>query len=190
MKLAQARVALIEEPVFRNETLQTVKKLAEGTPMDVSVKNKGSARVPRLPIIITANYPFYTQGGSTERHAFRSRMIHYKLTQPAPFLKMTKRHLNPAMWQYLWAHKISPDITKESSSDEGEFSEFLAAATSKYKTPTNDAPKRKTPDAPKKAPTKRTLAFMDEVESICKSDSEEEVTDIDLLCSEDMTQMP
>ncbi|KAI0231278.1 hypothetical protein LSAT2_018359, partial [Lamellibrachia satsuma] len=180
MELAQASVALIEEPVFTSETLQTFKKLAEGTLTDVTVKNKASARVPRLPILITANYPFYSQGGSTERDAFRSRMIHYRLTTPATFLKMTKKQLNPAMWQLLWAHKISPDIQKESSSDEGKFRDYLNEAT-KNKTPPALSVKRKAPDAPKKAVThKKRLAFMDEVENICVTDSEEEVNDIDL----------
>ena len=198
MELAQASVALIEEPVFTGETLQTFKKLAEGTPTDVSVKNKASARVPRLPILITANYPFWHQGGSTERDAFRSSMIHYKLNVPAPFLKITKRQLNPAMWKVLWADMISPNIQCQSSSDEDEFREYLKKSANSKTPPAMPAMKRKTPSAPTKKDkkkVKKTLAFMDPVESICKSDTEEydsatTDTDIDLLCAEDINEMP
>ena len=55
MELAQASCALIEEPVFPMEHLQTFKTIAEGAPTDVSVKNKSAATVPLLPIVITAN---------------------------------------------------------------------------------------------------------------------------------------
>ena len=45
MELAHASLGLIEEPSFTDETLQTFKKLAEGTPTEVSVKNKRDAHV-------------------------------------------------------------------------------------------------------------------------------------------------
>ena len=97
MELAQASMGLIEEPSFTDETLQTFKKLAEGTPTEVSVKNKGAARIGRIPLVITANYPFWKDGGALERQAFSTRMIEYKFTKPAGFLKMAKKPLNPAI---------------------------------------------------------------------------------------------
>ncbi|KAI0231276.1 hypothetical protein LSAT2_018357, partial [Lamellibrachia satsuma] len=71
MELAKASLALIEEPCFTDDTLQTLKKLAEGTPTEVAVKNKPAARVGRIPIFITANYPFGRDGGAVEKQAFQ-----------------------------------------------------------------------------------------------------------------------
>ncbi|KAI0221827.1 hypothetical protein LSAT2_026915, partial [Lamellibrachia satsuma] len=126
--------------------------------------------------------------------------IHYKLNVPAPFLKMTKRQLNPAMWQVLWSHLISPGVQCQSSSDEEEFREYLKKSASSRTPPAMPTTmKRKTPSAPTKKDkkkVKKTLAFMDPVESICKSDTEEEFdgeatdTDTDLLCAEGMSEMP
>ena len=45
MEIANASIGLIEEPVFTADNLQTFKKLAEGTPTDVAVKNRKAARV-------------------------------------------------------------------------------------------------------------------------------------------------
>ncbi|KAI0234581.1 hypothetical protein LSAT2_015182 [Lamellibrachia satsuma] len=101
MELVKASFALIEEPSFTNENLQTLKLLAEGTPTEVSVKNKGAAKITRIPIAITANYPFWQDGGAAEKAAFASRMFHYKFGQPAGFLKLAKKPLNPAMWRDL-----------------------------------------------------------------------------------------
>ena len=44
MEIATASIGLIEEPVFSNDNLQTFKKLAEGTPTYVAVKNRKAAR--------------------------------------------------------------------------------------------------------------------------------------------------
>ncbi|KAI0217858.1 hypothetical protein LSAT2_030426, partial [Lamellibrachia satsuma] len=102
MELAKASFALIEEPSFTDETLQTLKKLAEGTPTEVAVKNKGAARISRIPLAITANYPFWRDGGAAEKQAFSTRMMYYKFSNPAGFLKMAKKPLNPAIWRELF----------------------------------------------------------------------------------------
>lgn len=125
MELVKASFALIEEPSFTNENLQSLKLLAEGTPTEVSVKNRGAARINRIPIAITANYPFWQDGGATEKAAFATRMFHYRFTQPAGFLKLAKKPLNPAMWRELFrAHMFPPEIAESSSGDE-ELLEFL-----------------------------------------------------------------
>ena len=91
MEIANASIGLIEEPVFSNDNLQTFKKLAEGTPTDVAVKNRKAARVPRIPLIITSNYDFVVQGGSTEKCAFASRMKKYIFNSSCAFLKLAKK---------------------------------------------------------------------------------------------------
>lgn len=88
MELAQSSIGLIEEPVFSADALQTLKKLAEGTATDVAVKNRKAARIPRIPLLITANYDFIVQGGSTEKEAFASRMKKYVFKAASGFLKL------------------------------------------------------------------------------------------------------
>ena len=124
MDMANASIALIEEPVFNNDNLQTFKKLAEGTPTDVAVKNRKSARVPRIPIIITSNYDFVVQGGSTERTAFNARMKKYLFKAACGFLKMAKKLQNPGIWKDLFEALI-PDETDGESSDDNELREYL-----------------------------------------------------------------
>ena len=126
MELAHCSFGLIEEPSFTDEALQTFKKLAEGTETEVSVKNKGAARVPRIPLIVTANYPFWKDGGALERQAFASRMIEYKFTKPAGFLKMAKKPLNPAIWKNLLHGMMYPvDDDVSTSSGDNELCDFL-----------------------------------------------------------------
>lgn len=72
MELASASCGLIEEPSFTDEALQSFKKLAEGTPTEVSVKNKAAIKVCRIPLFVTANYPFWKDGGM---HAHASSRI-------------------------------------------------------------------------------------------------------------------
>ena len=95
MEIANASIGLIEEPVFSNDNLQTFKKLAEGTPKDVAVKNRKAARVPRIPLIIMSNCDFVVQGGSTEKAAFGSRMKKYIFKASCAFLKLAKKMLHP-----------------------------------------------------------------------------------------------
>ena len=125
MELAQSSMGLIEEPSFTDETLQTFKKLAEGTPTEVSVKNKGAARIGRIPLVITANYPFWKDGGALEKQAFASRMIEYKFQKPAGFLKMAKKPLNPGIWRQLFSKHAYPDTDDGSSSSDDELVDFL-----------------------------------------------------------------
>ena len=117
-----------EEPSFTDETLQTFKKLAEGTPTEVSVKNKGAARVGRIPLFITANYPFWKDGGALERQAFASRMIEYRFEKPAGFLKMAKKPLNPGIWRELFAKHVYPTVEDGSSSSDDELVDYLNVA--------------------------------------------------------------
>ena len=124
MDMANASIALIEEPVFSSDNLQTFKKLAEGTPTDVAVKNRKAARVPRIPIIITSNYNFIVQGGSTEKTAFNTRMKKYLFKTACGFLKMAKKMLNPGIWKDLFT-TLLPDEVDGESSDDNELREFL-----------------------------------------------------------------
>lgn len=98
MELVKASFALIEEPSFTNENLQTLKLLAEGTSTEVSVKNRPAAKITRIPMAITANYPFWSDGGATEKQAFTTRIFHYKFPRSAAFLRLAKKPLNPAIW--------------------------------------------------------------------------------------------
>ena len=132
MEIANASIGLIEEPVFTNDNLQTFKKFAEGTPTDVAVKNRKAARVPRIPLIITSNYDFVVQGGSTEKAAFNSRMKKYIFGAACGFLKMAKKLLNPGIWKDLF-QAIIPDETDGSSSDDNELREFLDMETAEQK---------------------------------------------------------
>lgn len=125
MELAHSSMGLIEEPSFTDETLQTFKKLAEGTTTEVSVKNKGAARIGRIPLVVTANYPFWKDGGALERQAFATRMIEYKFQKPAGFLKMAKKPLNPAMWKELFATHMYPTTDDDSTSGDDELCDFL-----------------------------------------------------------------
>ena len=124
MEIASASIGLIEEPVFSNDALQTFKKLAEGTPTDVAVKNRKAARVPRIPLIITSNYDFVVQGGSTEKQAFASRMKKHTFTASCHFLKMAKKMLNPGIWQKLF-DDIHTNDSEGESSDDTELREYL-----------------------------------------------------------------
>ena len=124
MEIANASIGLIEEPVFTADNLQTFKKLAEGTPTDIAVKNRKAARVPRIPLIITSNYDFIVQGGSTEKTAFASRMKKHMFKSACGFLKMAKKMLNPGIWRVLF-DTIIPDDIDGSSSDDNELREFL-----------------------------------------------------------------
>ena len=124
MEIASASIGLIEEPVFSNDALQTFKKLAEGTPTDVAVKNRKAARVPRIPLIITSNYDFIVQGGSTEKQAFASRMKKHAFTASCHFLKMAKKMLNPGIWQTLF-DDINTNNSEGESSDDTELREYL-----------------------------------------------------------------
>lgn len=74
MELANTSIALIEEPSFTGEILQVFKKLVEGTPTEVVVKNRAVALVPRIPILVTANYAFDKDGSAVDRKAFLTRM--------------------------------------------------------------------------------------------------------------------
>ena len=130
MEIASASIGLIEEPVFNNDALQKFKKLAEGTPTDVAVKNRKAARVPQIPLIITSNYDFVVQGGSTEKSAFNSRMKKYMFKAACGFLKLAKKMLNPGIWQDLF-DAITPDETDGSSSDDNELREYLNMTTSR-----------------------------------------------------------
>lgn len=91
----------------------------------MSVKNKGAARIGRIPLIVTANYPFWKDGGALERQAFATRMIEYKFQKPAGFLKMAKKPLNPAMWKELFAKHMYPADADESTSGDDELCDFL-----------------------------------------------------------------
>ena len=124
MEIASASIGLIEEPVFSNDALQTFKKLAEGTPTDVAVKNRKAARVPRIPLIITSNYDFIVQGGSTEKQAFASRMKKHMFTASCHFLKMAKKMLNPAIWEELF-NEINDSDNNGESSDDTELRDYL-----------------------------------------------------------------
>lgn len=108
--------------------MQTFKKLCEGTPTEVAVKNKGSVKVMRIPMFVTANYPFWKDGGALEKQAFASRMIEYKFGQAAGFLKLAKRALNPCIWKELFAPYIFPDVHDEASSGDDELVDFLNVA--------------------------------------------------------------
>ena len=132
MEIANASIGLIEEPVFSNDNLQTFKKLAEGTPTDVAVKNRKAARVPRIPLIITSNYDFIVQGGSTEKAAFAARMKKYIFKASCGFLKLAKKMLHPGIWKDLF-DAIVPDETDGSSSDDNELREYLSMTTTQKK---------------------------------------------------------
>ena len=124
MEIANASIGLTEEPVFTNDNVQVFKKLAEGTPTDVAVKNRKAARVPRIPLIVTSNYDFIVQGGSTEKQAFASRMKKHIFKTSCRFLKLAKKMLNPGVWRDLF-EMILPDETDGSSSDDAELREYL-----------------------------------------------------------------
>ena len=124
MEIASASIGLIEEPVFSLDSLQTFKKLAEGTPTDVAIKNRKAARVPRIPLIVTSNYDFIVQGGSTEKTAFASRMKKHMFTESCHFLKLAKKMLNPAIWKDLF-NDILANETDGSSSDDNELRDYL-----------------------------------------------------------------
>ena len=130
MELASASCGLIEEPSFTDEALQSFKKLAEGTPTEVSVKNKGAVKISRIPLFLTANYPFWKDGGALERQAFSTRMIEYQFKQSAGFLKLAKKQLNPAMWKQLFAPFVYPRSSDDSgTSGDDELLEYLALVT-------------------------------------------------------------
>ena len=131
MEIANASIGLIEESVFSNDNLQTFKKLAEGTPTDVAVKNRKAARVPRIPLIITSD--FVVQGGSTEKAAFASRMKKYIFKASCGFLKLAKKMLHPGVWRDLF-EAIVPDETDGSSSDDNELREYLSMTHTQKKT--------------------------------------------------------
>lgn len=97
MELANTSIAMIEEPYFTSEVLQVLKKLAEGTPTEVAVENGGAALVPRILLLMTANYPFDKDGTVVDKEAFKTCMHKYTLNRSAPFLKMAKKPLNLAV---------------------------------------------------------------------------------------------
>lgn len=125
MELASASCGLIEEPSFTDEALQTFKKLAEGTPTEVAVKNKAAVKINRIPLFITANYPFWKDGGALEKAAFATRMIEYNFPQSAGFLKLAKKQLNPAMWKQLFAPFVYPDTADQDTSGDDELLDYL-----------------------------------------------------------------
>ena len=124
MELASASIGLIEEPVFSSDSLQTFKKLAEGTPTDVAVKNRKAARIPRIPLIVTSNYDFVVQGGSSEKAAFAPRMKKHIFPASCHFLKMAKKMLNPAIWEDLFNDIVATEGSG-SSSDDAELRDYL-----------------------------------------------------------------
>ena len=93
--------------------------------------------------------------GCFVKNRFVLRMIHYKMDSAAPFLKITKKYLNPAMWQCLWAHYIAPDTEMISSSDEDELVQFLDQSITNIATPEQSPVKRKANK--KKAPPKKYI---------------------------------
>lgn len=128
MELANSSIGLIEEPVFSADALQTLKKLAEGTATDVAVKNRKAAPTPRIPLLITANYDFVVQGGSTEKAAFATRMKKYIFKAASGFLKLAKKKLNPGIWYDLFAILLG-DETDGNRSDDTELREYLNMTT-------------------------------------------------------------
>ena len=138
MELASASIGLIEEPVFSGDSLQTFKKLAEGTPTDVAVKNRKAARIPRIPLIVTCNYDFVVQGGSTEKAAFVPRMKKYIFPASCHFLKLAKKMLNPAIWEDLFNQIMEKEEDNESS-DDAELRDYLGMNKKKTTQQEDDA---------------------------------------------------
>lgn len=161
MELVKASFALTEEPSFTNENLQTLKLLAEGTPTEVAVKNKGAAKITRIPIAITANYPFWQDGGAVEKAAFASRMFHYKFKQPAGFLKLAKKPLNPAMWRELFRSHMFPPETIDSSSGDEELMDFLNVVEPPCKKARTESPDAESDNTI----TQEDLALLDVIEN-------------------------
>ena len=88
--------------------------------------------------------------GCFVKNRFVLRMIHYKMDSAAPFLKTTKKYLNPAMWQCLWAHHIAPVTEMISCNDEDELVQFLDQSI------TNGTVTRETQSQQEKGSTKET----------------------------------
>uniref|UniRef100_A0A0L8GWZ8 SF3 helicase domain-containing protein n=1 Tax=Octopus bimaculoides TaxID=37653 RepID=A0A0L8GWZ8_OCTBM len=118
--LINVEIGLIEEPNFTLETLQTFKKLAEGTDIKVSVKFKPDQIVHRTPLIITSNNKFDNNAPLHERVAFITRYTEFLFQTSSPFLQYVKKKINPVIWNVLfYEHCFSALLCDDgSSSDE------------------------------------------------------------------------
>ncbi|CAI9727457.1 nonstructural [Octopus vulgaris] len=123
--LLNVEIGLIEEPNFTLETLQTFKKLAEGTDTEVSVKYKPDQIVHRTPLIITSN-KFDSNAPLHERHAFITRYPEYLFNKSSPFLQYVKKKINPIIWNVLfYEHCFSSLITDDGSSSDDNLCHIL-----------------------------------------------------------------
>lgn len=108
--LINVELGLIEEPNFSLESLQTFKKLAEGTDTEVSVKFRQDQVVHRTPLIITSNNKFDKNAPLEEKIAFITRYNEFLFYSRSPFLQYVKRKLNPIIWNYLFYEHCFNDL--------------------------------------------------------------------------------
>lgn len=114
--LINVEIGLIEEPNFTIETLQTFKKLAEGTDTEVCVKLKQDEVFHRTPLIITSNNKFDQNAPPAERMAFIMRYNEFLLCIAAPFLKHIKKKINPFFWNIMFYEHCFNGLAYDSTS--------------------------------------------------------------------------
>lgn len=105
-----ARVIVINEPMFTDEYIETLKNIFEGHETSVEVKYKANQSLDRTPVIIAGNHDLamYVQHGKAiAERAFKSRVIRYDFS-PYPALRDFRYNLHPGLW-YLAIRKFLLD---------------------------------------------------------------------------------
>lgn len=93
------RCALVNECKLTDKTVETMKCIAEGLPVQIDVKFKGQQLLRRTPLVITGNQElfFYTTKRNVNEKAFNARCHVYDLKSMNQ-LANCSQDLHPLMW--------------------------------------------------------------------------------------------
>lgn len=99
-----ARIALVNEPRITDKTIETMKNIFEGQPVNIDIKYKPSQEGSRCPCICTSNQNlcFYTTARTVNHQALVARCFTFDFAN-MPQLVECKGQLNPSMWKTLCA---------------------------------------------------------------------------------------
>ena len=93
------RSALINEAKLTDLTIETMKLIAEGLPVQIDVKFKGSQLLRRTPLIITGNQElfFYTTRRDMNEKAFKARCFNFNFNSFGKLVECS-HDFHPLMW--------------------------------------------------------------------------------------------